>query len=145
MFTFKLFPVTFLLLLFLLQGFKPLCQVIKIDVIIVPRPSLGRVSAQRSVAWHSGEVGQVENIASSGGGGRGRGIIGHRRLVRRIVGGRARSIVKARVIDVRRMLLGSGPGGLRGDVVLERGRDSSPASSSDVGILEGLCRRSCET
>ena len=143
MFTFKLFSVTFFLL-FLLQGFKPLCQVIKIDVIIVPRPALGRVSAQRSVAWHGGEVGQVEDIAASGGGSRRRGVIGHRRLFRRVVGGRAGSIVKTRVIDVRRMLLGPGSGGLRWDVVLERGRNSSSASS-DVGILEGLCGRSCET
>ena len=109
-----------LISLFLLQGFKPLCEVIKVDVIIIPWPALGSVPTQRSVTWHSGEVRQVEDIASCGGRGWGRGATGHRRLVRGVIGGRPIGIIQ--VIDVRGMVLGPGPRGLRRNVVLEGGR-----------------------
>ena len=134
-----------LISLFLLQGFKPLSKVVKVDIIIIPRAALRRVPAQRSVTRHHGEVGQVEHIAASGGGGRGRGATGQRRLVRWVVGGRPSGIVQTRVIAVRGMIQGPGPRDLRlrGNVVLERGRDGGSATS-DVGILEGLGRRSCE-
>ena len=115
----QLFSAT-LISLFLLQGFKPFCEVIKVDVIIIPWPALGSVPTQRSVTWHSGEVRQVEDITSCGCRGWGRGATGHRRLVRRVIGGRPIGIIQ--VIDVRGMVLGPGPRGLRRNIVLEGGR-----------------------